>query len=660
MKGQTVSHYVVLEELGAGGNAVVYRAEDLALQREVALKFLSADVSNYAGVARFQHEARTASSLSHPNICAIYEIGEHEGRHFLAMELLEGKVLSYVISGRPIDTYRLVELAMQIVDALEAAHAAGIVHRDIKPGNVFVTTRDQVKLLDFGLAFLMPRGPAARGARRGALPAFPGGTVPYMSPEQVRGDEIDHRTDLFSLGTVLYEMATGGRPFNGPTPQGVMDAILNFPPLPAREINPALPAELDRIIDKALEKNRKLRFQTASDLQADLRRLKRELDSVTTVHNRGRGPAQKSEAPRSRRAPLGAVVGGLAIAGGALLVAGVVKSRSNETSTTETRHGATGRDLQLEADARRSQMTAATPIAPAAAPSRTATAPAPGAPAKSSRVAAAAASNESIDEIETAPPPATRSSVDREPEPPRSTAPDDLKIARQKIELKLYDQALETLRRVAQNASRRDAVDASFLIASIHETRGSVDDAMSAYLEVASRHPDDPRAPEALMRLAESMLRSKRRERDAEARRTLTEIVAKYPASPWAPLALLLRGDVEERMNLHQRDDVLNTSVPTALVTYRELVQRYRSSSAAATALNKLAHSYAGTRRFDLAARTFEELAARDSENHFDAWFAAGDVYEKRLKDSERAKSAYSRVPPTSERYPEAQKRLRK
>src|SRR4051812_8180362 len=283
MTGLTVSHYRVLEKLGEGGTAIVHRAEDLALGREVVLKFLPPEFSSdYGRIARFQHEARTASSLNHPNICTIYEIAEHEGQHFLAMEYLDGEVLSRTIGGRPVPIDRLVELAIPIADALDAAHAEGIVHRDIKPANVFVTKREQVKLLDFGLAMLIPRG-AARGGMPNPGGTLTGGTVPYMSPEQVRGEELDSRSDLFSLGVVLYEMATGRRPFVGATPADVMDAIQNHPPIPIRDLNPSVPAELDRIIDKALEKNRKLRFQTAADIRTDLQRLKRDLESGSAV-----------------------------------------------------------------------------------------------------------------------------------------------------------------------------------------------------------------------------------------------------------------------------------------------------------------------------------------------------------------------------------------
>ena len=309
MIGTTVSHYRILEKLGDGSTAVVYMADDLALGRAVALKLVPPGLSgDYALITRFQHEARTASSLNHPNICTIYEIAEHDGRHFIVMELLEGHVLSKLISGRPLDAYRAVELAIQIADGLEAAHREGIVHRDIKPPNIFVTHRDQVKILDFGLAMLLPSGTIGEKTvspvkRLNAI----GGTVPYMSPEQARGEELDPRSDLFSMGIVLYEMITGRRAFTGGDQAAIMDAIANHSPLPPRELNPAVPVELERIISKALEKNRKLRFQTASDLRADLQRLKRDFDSDAAVMVRSEtnpGDGRRPSPPRAKSRPL--------------------------------------------------------------------------------------------------------------------------------------------------------------------------------------------------------------------------------------------------------------------------------------------------------------------------------------------------------------------
>ncbi|HTS01796.1 MAG TPA: protein kinase, partial [Thermoanaerobaculia bacterium] len=286
--GKSVSHYSVVRRLGSGGMGVVYEAEDARLGRHVALKFLPAELArDGASLERFQREARAASALNHPGICTVFAIEEHEGQHFIVMECLEGQTLAQMIAARAaFDLETLLAVGTQIADALESAHARGIVHRDVKPANVFVNARGQVKILDFGLARI-------EGARRGGEGAVsrletvgdlttPGtamGTVSYMSPEQARGQLADARTDLFSLGTVLYEMATGALPFPGETSAVVFDAILNRDPLPAAQANPALPPELSRILDKALEKDRTLRYQTATDLKTDLTRLKRDLDS---------------------------------------------------------------------------------------------------------------------------------------------------------------------------------------------------------------------------------------------------------------------------------------------------------------------------------------------------------------------------------------------
>jgi eukaryotic-like serine/threonine-protein kinase len=297
MIGRTVSHYRVVEKLGGGGMGVVYKAEDLRLGRYVSLKFLPVELSkDQQAIERFQREARAASSLNHPHICTIYDVEEFEGQNFISMEFLEGQTLKNRIAGRPLDIAQVPEYGHQIADALEAAHAKAIIHRDIKPANIFLTARGQVKLLDFGLAKLLPErkgttAPTYVSRELTTTIEGPGltssgvsmGTVAYMSPEQVRGEELDERTDLFSLGLVLYEMATGQQAFSGNTSGVLFEAILNRTPTAPVRLNPAVPLQLELIINKALEKERELRYRTASDLRADLQRLKRDTDSARSM-----------------------------------------------------------------------------------------------------------------------------------------------------------------------------------------------------------------------------------------------------------------------------------------------------------------------------------------------------------------------------------------
>jgi serine/threonine protein kinase/TolA-binding protein len=727
MIGQTVAHYRVVEQLGAGGMGVVYRAEDLRLGRAVALKFLPPQLSRDRTAAeRFEREARTASSLNHPNICTIYGVDEFEGQRFIAMELLDGHSLGAVIADRPLPIDRVLELGIQIADALDAAHAQGILHRDIKPANIFVTRRGQAKVLDFGLAKLAA-APLGDGTASADSPTIDGlllstqgmalGTVAYMSPEQARGEPLDARTDLFSFGIVLYEMATGHQAFQGQTSAVVFDNLLNRQPPPTVAIRADVPPQLDQIISKALEKDPSLRYQTASDLLADLKRLKRDRESgrmpvsgaavvaggppsspsvgaaSVSAHDAASQadvaasgakaparPAAASRAPAARRASkVTQWAAGIAVLLLLAAVAATIALRTGRTPGAPTDAGAESNLLPDEAAAADQ-----TPATDGALLDEELAAGGEAALEEGD-----AADSASIGVNEEAPParPASRADRTQRRTPPAEAAPSEptplpsapavapvasvtvapdpaatlLGVAQAKIAARLFDQAaadLESL--VARHPSSASAPAALLALAGVRVQQARPDDAMGVYVEIRSRYRETPAAAEAGVRFAELLLRSNRPDRVKVARETLAAVARDHAETAWAPRALAAKGDLEDREKIREHDPQVGAVVPAALVTWRDLADRYPGAASAEETLWKLGTGYEELRRYDFAAQTFVALATRFPKTRYDAWWKAAELYDRRLRNRDAAQDAYARVPPSSRNHREAQKRSKR
>lgn len=664
--GRTLSHYRIVEKLGQGASGTVYLAEDQVLGRPVVLKILPPDAGDEVRDAALK-EARTIAALNHPNICTLYEYEEADGEQFLVLEVLEGHTLGTILANGPLPLSQVLELGIQLADALDAAHTHGIVHRDIKPPNIFVTFRGQAKILDFGIAVLSSTGAAAHyglaAAGNSANAEAVGGTLQYMSPEQLRGEAVDARADIFSLGAVLYEMATGVPAFSGHDPAEIVVAILTTPVRPVCQRMPKLPPELERIIGRTLERPLKLRCQSAADLRSELQRLKRHVE-VSAVAAAVRpaaipgGPIapELTSTPVARRRDHRMTA--LWVAGAAVAIAAI------------------GVPVWLSRPPRSAPAPApVVRVTPAPAPVVAAPAPAPDpapAAAPPDAVWADPPSDQIADPGADPEPPRQRRGRTRRPAgatvapaaaatasalPPTPTYETELLVARQSIAAKRYDEASAVLRIVAAKApDDAPGIEAQILLAQVQERQKLVDEAIASYAAVVARYPTHPKAAEALYFQAQAILASRRRERDADARKLLSEIVDRFRGHAVVTRALLLRGELETRKQAYQYDAALGKAVPASLVTYRALVELGRHGREQEHALWRLGQVYERIERYDLAADAFRTLAEAYPETRYDAWAAAAKIYDRRLNDPVLARAAYQRVPATSPAFKDAQK----
>jgi serine/threonine protein kinase/TolA-binding protein len=679
MVGTTIAHYRIIEKLGAGGMGEVFKAEDLTLGRLVALKFLPPSLAgDRHAIERLRREARAASVLNHPGICTIHAIEERDGQPFIAMEFVDGQPLSSLIAAGAVPLGTQLPLALQIADALEAAHSQGIVHRDIKPGNIFVTRRQQAKILDFGLVKASSDFSDSLTLGTEAMTTTPGmtvGTIAYMSPEQARGEPLDARTDLFSFGLVLYEMATGRRAFGGTTTAVVFDGILNRMPPPALQMNPDLPPELDRILCKAVEKERELRYQTALDLAADLQRLRRDSSSARVPVAQSSSTATPVYAPASSTG-----IAAVQIPSG-MSPAGAPQQPLSSTAVPAATTGRLSKGLMIAAlftiivlvamvaymSGRIQQLGIPVPSqadAPAAAPATAAPAAAPETSAAASAAAPTSAAPGST------PPPPTNTPA-RPPAPVAAAAEDgrakvakeeaaaaaEIEDVRGQLAAGQNGQAIVALNSfIERNPAHRLTPDAYMLLGQAYESSKRDEEAVRAYASLVERFSTSPRAAEALFRQAQRVMASRQPQREQTARQMYSQVADQYPKSDWASRALIARAEIEERMRERVMDQAVGAYVPFVFPTYRALAERYPAFSE--NALWKMSEILEDLNRYPLQAQALDDLTTRFPETTHDAAWKLGEIRERRLKDRAGAIEAYSRVPSTSPKYRDAQRKV--
>ena len=698
---------------------VVYRAQDTKLGRQVALKVLPmGNTSSEEAIERFRREARTASSLNHPNICTIYGFDEHENQIYLAMELLDGEPLDRRLSGRPLDLRLMLDIAAQVADALDAAHAEGILHRDVKPGNIFLTRRGPVKVLDFGLAKLSPeyrksgrhldaRNETSPPEHFTSVAGTTVGTIAYMSPEQARGDDIDPRTDLFSFGVVLYEMATGRQSFPGHTTAVVFDGILNRDPAPPSTINSMLPAELDRIVSKALEKDKSMRYQTAADLGADLKRLRRDSGSRQGMSTASSGVSAPDNStvlvPSAAQTVVGGTPGigsaptlvlpqsgaqltprdasqvlrnaaktpwiwgvGTGIVAIAAIAAGIgafLASRG-ESTPPPVDQTASSTPARPPVDA---VTAAAPPPAPAEPVNATPPATKPSAPASGSTVtekpaatASTAGTAKPSPKLEKPPVLAPGSPV--APPVSRDTqAAQLLEVAKAKLANNLIEPGLSDLRQlIIDFPGSRAAAEAAFMAGDIYDKAGRQEEAMAAYVEFEQRFGNDRRVADAKIRRSAILGRQRQPKAQALSLQLLNEVARDYPGSPQAQVALQRKLSIErDRKDLRAIDPVTKQEGPAVVATLRTIIEQFPDAPQTFMFRNQLAQTLVQMNRHQEAVDVLEELAAKGGQSvPADLWWRVGEIYERRLNDPAKAKEAYAKVPPGSPRYNDAQRKV--